>query len=321
MVTNYDVQSDWQRLLDVGQPGHHPVQNHLLKLYYGNTAAGNAEFLMVTSDKPEFPEFSDIVQVKRGQRFDGSWALVLTLMNASLLSSFMALCAELIRITGEQISEEKAQEAFYNTLHQWRAILRAKSMRSLSEEQKRGLLGELWFCTNVLTAKYEPAEIIYSWHGPHGAQQDFTTKAPTLFEIKTTHSNAKSVKISSAEQLDPANGENLYLVLIEIEKVALSSSSTTSLSELSNQLLNSVIQDPAAHSAAEAAFLALGFDHLSEEYADEFYTVSDPKYFKVVDDFPRILRQDIDPAIKSLKYEISIIGFQNFEVASETIDF
>ncbi|MDH6536928.1 PD-(D/E)XK motif protein [Aurantimicrobium minutum] len=321
-MTNINEMADkWKDQLQNKQPGHSLLTEHLLSLYFGVSQTGSAEFLLITDDKPDFPEFSEVVEVKRGKRYDDTWALVLSLTDSSLEDAFVGLCFELARISQLESSHEVALDVFYKTLLQWQQILRAKSFRKLTNDQKRGLVGELWFATRVLATKYQGGDVVMSWTGPLGSQHDFRTPSQQIFEIKTVHPNPRNVKISSVEQLDPADGSELHLVLVTVNKFDVKSDQTITLSALAADFYE-LLSPNAKHVAIlDKAFESLGFDHTDEIYKQEHYLVTNLDFHLVSENFPRLRTKDIPGGIANVKYELKIASLPGPALPESDINF
>lgn len=321
-MTNINQMTDkWKDQLLQKKPGHTLLTGHLLNLYFGVSQTGTAEFLLITDDKPEFPEFSEVVQVKRGKRYDGTWALVLSLTDSSLEDAFIGLCYELTRISQAEESHEESLDVFYTTLLQWQQILRAKSFRKLSEEQKRGLVGELWFATRILATKFQGGDVITSWTGPLGSQHDFRTPSQRLFEIKTVHPNPRNVKISSVEQLDPADDSELHLVLVTANKLDVRSDETVSLSSLASDFYELLSPNANHTSLLDKAFESLGFDHTDDVYANEHYLVTNVEFHLVNENFPRLRTHNIPSGIANVKYELKVSSLPGPKLIETEISF
>lgn len=85
----------------------------------------------------------------------------------------------------------------------------------LSENEIRGLLGELIFLKENMFKKYQMNRSIISWQGCEKAHKDFEINAE-WYEVKTIRQNGDTVTISSIEQLDDEKDGKLVVIRIRI---------------------------------------------------------------------------------------------------------
>ena len=134
--------------------------------------------------------------------------LFLTCEKENIIEPFAALCAELIT-TGEK--GELRRELELNPLtwwSQWKELLGNKSV----DFRTYDVLGELWVL-KYLAEHGEQAE----WNGPNGASYDIDCN-DFFVEVKsTTARSKKQITLSNLFQLDPPEGQKLYLVLCQFE--------------------------------------------------------------------------------------------------------
>src|SRR5690625_3675511 len=92
--------------------------------------------------------------------------LVLTLEQHADRDLFLSLCKTLINLLSTIIDSNVALNITLNHLNRWKAFLSGRSSRLLSQEEVRGLMGEL----DVLRALYHrtltQAHALDSWCGP-----------------------------------------------------------------------------------------------------------------------------------------------------------
>ena len=135
-------------------------------------------------------------------------ALLLTTDKEDIVEQFAALCAELMN-PGE--TGELRVEICNNPLSwwmQWKELLGNKSV----DLRAYDVLGELW------TLKYLMQHGINAeWNGPNGATYDIDCDGFFVEVKSTTARNKRQITLSNLFQLDPPNGEKLYLVLCQFE--------------------------------------------------------------------------------------------------------
>jgi hypothetical protein len=300
----------WSEILIEGGPRQRLVEGHPLRLYFGCNAASRPIFFLITKHRPDIPLFSSVVSVERGQRADGNWTVVLTLKDRSLEGPFIGMCAELARLSSASESPEDALASFYSTLRQWRVMLTGKPKNILSKEEIRGLVGEIWFGLKCLSTDFSPSEVLTSWQGPFGAPQDYRLPNGNLCEIKAVHANSGSIEISSPEQLDPADGAPLRLVLVTVEEAeVIGAGSLYSLKSIVDEFRQYVQLDQAAADGFEVRLDSLGYDPSDEHYEDTLFSVTGAKIFEVDECFPRVDRANIPVDVEKLNYKLKTAGF------------
>lgn len=134
--------------------------------------------------------------------------LFLTCNKDDIIEPFSALCAEMIAPgeNGELRNElEKNPLAWWS---QWKELLGNKSV----DFRAYDVLGELWVL-KYLAEHGEQAE----WNGPNGATYDIDCNGYFTEVKSTTARNKKQITLSNLFQLDPPNGQKLYLILCQFE--------------------------------------------------------------------------------------------------------
>ena len=155
-----------------------------------------------------------VLGARRFKRDDGKWSLLLVLDSAGLSPMFSMLCEDLIesaRNTG--LLTHKSLGFVLRRLSNWRQLLERGLPDLLSENEIRGLCGELLTLKRLFLHIGKP-DAVRAWVGPKGADQDFQTHN-AAWEVKTIHPGATSVTISSESQLQTTS-RTLFLVVIEL---------------------------------------------------------------------------------------------------------
>ena len=84
----------------------------------------------------------------------------------------------------------------------------------LSEDEIKGLIGEILFLKDFLLSQYGEVSSVNAWIGPEMADQD-SVFSDVWYEVKATTSGANSIKVSSIEQLDVALDGELIIVFLD----------------------------------------------------------------------------------------------------------
>jgi len=200
----------------------------------------------------------------------------------------------------------------YRVLDRWRNFFQRSGYFKLSDEQQRGLFGELWYMKEWL-AYYptNPPLLIDNWEGPTSGRIDYKVSECGI-EIKTVSDKiSKAIKISNENQLKLSNAIKkilVYVCFIEPSKthgISLQDLVTEvreSISRRSDRLLikfNDLLSD-------------LGFRE--EDYANSFYVVEKVEVYEARIGFPRIIKDDLPKGISHVSYNIDLTHCDLFRV-------
>jgi hypothetical protein len=308
-----DVRATWERLLSEGGARQRLIDHHLLHLYYGSDATSNAVFILVAASKPKVPQFSSVVSVDRGERGDGTWALVLTLQDRTYGDAFIGMCIELARRSNEALDADDSLAVFFHTLSQWKSLL-SWNAQLLSAEALRGLIAEIFFGLNVLSKAESAHAALVAWRGPYGAPQDFILSNGDLFEVKAAHTGARTVEISSVDQLDPSNDAKLTLAVVPVDDSLPGTPGSHTLPSLVSEFRLSLGVGNPAQDELDHRLSSLGVDIEDDYYKEHFFVVSPPVYFAVDGDFPRLRRTNVPAAVDKVTYRLRLSGIEGFKI-------
>jgi hypothetical protein len=193
-------------------------------------------------------------------------------------------------------------------------ILIGKKENKLSWESARGLYGEFLVIKKYLIEnKFSQLNIIEGWHRPAPANHDFDYEEFSL-EVKTVSRDSTTVKITSQFQLDSIENKPLLLNCFRIEKIE--KSNVDSLGDLFNQiksLLTPTVVNLFEIKCVEDIFCEyLGPQLMPLDY--KFTLLEDNLYFIDQVLFPRVKKQDLNPAISKFSYSIDISSFESFKI-------
>lgn len=193
-------------------------------------------------------------------------------------------------------------------------ILIGKKENKLSWESARGLYGEFLVIKKYLIEnKFPQINIIEGWHRPAPANHDFDYEEFSL-EVKTVSRDSTTVKITSQFQLDSIENKPLLLNCFRIEKIE--KSNVDSLGDLFNQIKN--ILTPTVFNLFEIKCVEDTFcEYLGPESTPldyKFTLLEDNLYIVDQSLFPRVKKQDLNPAISKFSYSIDISSFESFKI-------
>jgi hypothetical protein len=220
----------------------------------------------------------------------------------------------------DHITNNKEEPLFSNiftVLDRWRTFFQRGGFRKLSEEQQRGLFGELYFINEWLDQfPGQPPLIIEQWYGPTKGRIDFKKNKFGL-EIKTVSEKlSKSIKISNEDQLKLSEAiSTIYLYVCFLEQ---SKTHGMSLQDLAAQVKEKIAARSERIALIYNDFLMdLGFRE--EEYAEPLYFVEKIELYEAEEGFPRLLKEDLPRGISHVTYNIDLTHCSYFERDKEQL--
>jgi len=254
---------------------------------------------------PQLPTPKGIrVEAEPVSESKGSVTLTMFLEASQDREVFHQLCEDILSFSADADSSFTSTRKLFERLGRWQSLLGFARGKALSDEEVRGLLGELWVLTRLLEPTMGLAEALEAWVASDHHPQDFSL-ASGLLEVKTRIAGSRhEVRISSLEQLDPGEVP-LHLLVLELSQVE-----TAEPLLLLNEMVESLMFRARAISCdleqeASASLSAWGYV-ASPRYDAMRYTVVDVSVFAVDGDFPRLTRSATDRRIGSAEYTLSL---------------
>lgn len=315
-MTN-DPHAVWSELLATGPNLQRRFEHHPLRLHYGTDHISRPILLLRLDQRPDLIQLGDSVSIEINERpAQKEWAMVLTLREPNLTDTFIDLAINLADRSSSGADERQSLAIFRRVLEEFRDLLARGRGAALSLEELRGVVAELWFALRIVAPLTDPTAALIAWHGPLGAPQDFRFPDRSLAEVKAIHSEARSVKISSPEQLDPVDSDDLTLVTIGLEECPPSTPGSTSLPHLVKEFRDAFTGDPARSADLDRRLRALGILRTFDSLATEFLVTSTHRY-RVDEEFPRIRRNAVSLGIENLRYEIQLRSIRDHELPGD----
>lgn len=125
--------------------------------------------------------------------------------------ALMTLTADLIQLEGVA-----PLTAISESLARWRQLV--ATSEGLTDEERLGLIGELWVLRRLLVV--HGASALDAWVGPHGEPHDLRLQDREI-EVKATRSPRRVHVISGFEQLSPSEGRRLFLLSLQLAPAGL----------------------------------------------------------------------------------------------------
>jgi len=281
-----------------------------LKVFYGINANGNFRLAFLSTISPPKLESTKTLKVSQGQESEKVFWSCFDLINSSAKQVFYSFCNDLVDSISEKTDEYKAFTALKNRFYSWKLMFK-KDVSTLSEENTKGLFGELYFLKNYMMTICDISTAIETWSGPDGASKDFS-KGLDWFEIKTVAMTSPSVRISSITQLSSTKPG--YLTVVRIEKMSEQyEDGQSSIAEIFRSIINEIDSDETKEKFI-TKLVSYGFD-ITDDSCKMKLKVYSMNHYKVNDTFPRLLETDIKfQEINKVSYELIINTLEKFKV-------
>ena len=253
------------------------------------------EFQGVSIELLVYPEFKEITFILLDNELDDVFALFID----NIYNSINELETESIVIS--QVLDSIAK---------WKKLFDKIKSTLLSEQEQKGLIGELMFIIESLEQGVSNDTIIENWFGPDYYNKDFIINNKG-FEIKTTTQDRPTLKISSEQQLDKQDLNILYLIQYNLEE---SKSNGFTLPELINKIRGEITESFILKSKFDEKLIQIGyFDDDSSKY-DTKYKLMEKHIYNVDDNFPKITKSTLPKGIFNSIYNIETLVLNEFKI-------
>lgn len=246
---------------------------------------------------------------------DEKIALQLVLTNNRYKDIFTALVQDIAENIAFIPVETDAVQMLANRLRRWQIFLEKHDLEGLSEEIQHGLYGELWLLRQVVIPRFGLNSLRY-WLGPEGANQDFSFEGCAV-EVKTTVSqNPQKLSISNENQLDETRLNKLFLMHLSLDV----RSNGETLPEIVESLRAILGKDSSSRELFEKRLFQIGYlDIHAPKYSETSYKHRTSGYFKIEQDFPRIVPADLKQGIVQVRYSIEISACRPYAITEPEV--
>lgn len=270
---------------------------HPLRMYLNINPEGHRE-LIIPVERPEHRfEATYAIGVRNYENKKTNYYAI-ELLLPDLEKEYLSLCFDLIESSREFDSAATSRQALFQTFKKWYALLSKKPLGILPLNEIRGLLGEIQYIIDEIKASRSDVLLANAWKIHKDSSRDFVFD-DTWDEVKTIETSKNYVTISSLDQLN--NDTEGRLVIYR-----LNSSNGIHSFDLNGKVdeLKSVVGFQ-AESELSRKLLAKGYSY-NAEYEKHRFVFDGRMDFRVDDQFPKIRRADVDPAILNAKYDLDI---------------
>lgn len=263
--------------------------------------------------KASWPECRGLeLLLERGS--SGQATLLVRLRDGRGKDVFTALAEDLARraVGG---SEAEAARRVLSALARWQRFLAAMG-RSLSDEARRGLWGELKVLEELIAGVVGVEGAVAAWRGPSGAPQDFQHHG-TATEVKTRAARSPAVvRISSEMQLHEVPWNHLFLAHIAVDE---QDGAGETLPQRISALRSAVAATPVADVFEDLLLDAGWLDAEAEKHGVRGFILRELEFFRVGDSFPRVTPPGLPQGIGGLAYDLSLDAAAAFGVPIEEV--
>lgn len=290
--------------------------DHPLDFYIGKDADKRRLLLLVTPEAPPTIRDMRAISIRTFKRDDGKWSLLLTLDSISLAPMFSLLCDDLVEASRNiSLPADKSLSFVLKRLSNWRRLLERGSPDLLSENEIRGICGELLFLQRLFD-HLGKSEAVKAWVGPQKADQDFQTP-DSAWEVKTIRTGAPRVTISSESQLQVTT-RAIYLAVYELADGMVHGADAFTLNTLVDTVRASLSEDHDTCEIFEKSLITAGYVPRPEYDAPSLVEQSLATY-AVSTGFPCLAREMLAPGISHVSYDILLSACDTFRIVPEYI--
>ncbi len=245
--------------------------------------------------------------------------LMFRLLDSSQRDIFHQLCLDIVAASAAARTELEAVELAVARTWRWHHLLRGGTGGRLSEEEQKGLIGELLFLEQHLLPLLSPADSLTAWRGPLGAPKDFEV-GRTGIEAKARRGAATPyVLITSEHQLDGTGCDLLFLHVVDLSHAPEGVAEAFTVNDASRRVRDRMAQDNAAIDRYEALLAAAGF-RWEDDYSDFKWIKGSVRIYSITDGFPRVTAREIATGVSNVRYSLSLVECERFVVEENVLD-
>lgn len=246
--------------------------------------------------------------------------LVFRLLDSKQRDIFHQLCRDIVAAGASALTEHEAVELALARTWRWHHLLRGGAGGRLSEDEQKGLIGELIVLERHLLARLSPAGSLAAWRGPLGAPKDFEV-GRTGIEAKARRGAATPyVLITSEHQLDGEGCDHLFLHVVDLSHAPDGAATAFTVIDIARRIRDAIAEsDTAAVDAFENLLAAAGL-RWDDDYSDFKWLEGPSRIYSVGEGFPRVTAHAIATGVSNVRYSISLVECERFAVAGNVLD-
>lgn len=281
-------------------------EEHPVDIYLGYSEENFPSMSISLEGRPIKVDSSSAIQVELKKKNETNINLTFKLLDKDKLTIFYKFCEDIIEST-RNVKCTSYLAYIIARWNKWRSMFKRQNTELLTENQVAGLIGELLFLRDYMITTYGKENALISWGGPSKSHKDYEINN-TWYEIKTIRQGALKVKISSIEQLDSEVEGNL--VVYSLEATNENVEGYIRLNSLVIQLF-SIFDEFELISLFQSKLVEVGYS-CEEEYDNYNYRLIKRDIYRVKDNFPRIVMDDLIEGVVGVSYDISLSSIKKF---------
>ena len=304
MITFSEFEKQWSSMPNADNTYIKLSLEHPLDLRVGYHGVGEKSLVIMDPEASIKLPLGKAINVQYEKLSNGRDILEFRLMNHEYEEEYVRLCWDMI---SSSQNEEHATQAMIKRYSYWMRLLSAGN-DSFGFSQQKGLLGELIYLDECIGSKGAEAAVS-SWQGPDGGDQDFQFDIGWT-EIKTVPLAGEKVRISSMQQLDQE--QDGVLVVYVLEKT-VAGEGRYNLVEMVNHIEGEISSEPQTLDMFEMKLYKYGYRKSDiDRYKEYYFRLVESRRFDVSSDFPRLTRSNVDDAVASCEYELSLSAIEKY---------
>ena len=278
--------------------------------YWGKDSSGTCLFILAHSFGDQIPvkKFPGLRSIKTDNKELKSEGFFINfrLTDSNLTDIFYIMCQDIFESSIKADTEEDVINAAINCLGRWYYLLRGGKPTELSEEEQKGLIGELLILERYFLKFFPAIDAVQAWTGPEGKPKDFLIHK-TGVECKA-HRDAKDphIVLTSEHQLDTSDVESLTLSVLTLDRSESADYDAFTLTEVAKRIYKKIeSSDTEARNEFEHLLLMTGF-LWKHDYTGYQWTEKDTVFYSVSEKFPRITPDSYIEGVSKVRYRGSL---------------
>jgi hypothetical protein len=225
------------------------------------------------------------------------------------------ICDKIIQID----KLENLNPILIRVLNEWKVFFEKQESEILSVHAQEGLVGELHFLKDFLFPKYTFVEALNFWTGSDKTNHDFQLLNKAI-EVKTTAGKQhKKFSVSSERQLDNTGLEHLFLVVYSLN--LHNNIPDLTLPALIEEINAFIENDPIASFQLQIKLIKYGYNNAHSEKYNVGFSVFETRFFEVIENFPRLLQNNLPNGVGDLKYSVVVAACNPFEITTDFLNY
>lgn len=249
----------------------------------------------------------------------GNHFLVFRLLDSKQRDIFHQLCMDIVAAGADARSEQEAVELAVARTWRWHHLLRGGTGGRLSEDEQKGLIGELLVLEQHLLSHLSPADSIAAWRGPLGAPKDFEIGRIGIEAKARRGAATPHVIITSEYQLDGEGCDLLFLHVVDLSHAPEDAAQAFTVSDAARRVRDKMTLDSTAMDRYESLLMAAGF-LWEDDYSDFRWIEGPSRIYGVTDGFPRVTASEVTTGVSNVRYSISLVECEQFVVEAKALD-